>query len=184
MRGLRWFAGIFFTLMTAGFALALWLTWQDAHGGEAVATVQRVDQHMPIEVDGVAITADAWPTGLPPWSYTSVFVLPDGTRCETTARLYPEDRHVVVGDATTVHYSRWQPCSNFQRADRPRPAVTDVLTWGASMLVIGLLVFAGLAAAARSRPTYPWHTLGTSRETGPEDHWPAGSARRLPGWRP
>ncbi|GGM43328.1 hypothetical protein ACFFX1_50580 [Dactylosporangium sucinum] len=122
-----------------GFGVALWQTWEDTHGGEAVANVQQVDQFPPAPTSGlVRITDDAYPTGLPPWRYTSVFVLPDGTRCETTDRLFPADRRVVVGDATAVHYSRWHPCSNFQRADRPRADVATTLGWGASMLFVGL----------------------------------------------
>ncbi|MGI5183833.1 hypothetical protein ACQEVZ_47025 [Dactylosporangium sp. CA-152071] len=180
LRGVLWFFGVWITFATVLIGLGLWLTWEDTHGGEAIATVQRVDRYPTLPSEFAAIDDAAWSTtDQLQWQYTSVFVLPDGTRCETTARLFPDDRRVEVGDATEVHYSRWQPCSNVQRADRPRPDMSTVLGGGASMLGISLVVFVMTIAFVRALPA-----RAAAGVTGPEDHGPAQSARRLPGWRP
>ncbi|MEV6929324.1 hypothetical protein AB0M46_33205 [Dactylosporangium sp. NPDC051485] len=131
--------------------LAGWLAWEDTHGGEAIATVWHVDRLPPGPTSGpVVITDDALPTDAPPWRYASTFELPDGTECKTTDSIFPPGRKVVVGDATTVHYSRRHPCENFVRADRYRSISTaEVLAWGFGMEVIGLLVAGGVLGRVR-----------------------------------
>ncbi|MGI5183372.1 hypothetical protein ACQEVZ_44650 [Dactylosporangium sp. CA-152071] len=173
---MRWLMGIWGTFLAVVLGMALWQTWEDAHGGEAVATAQRVEQQ-PLTVGSVTVDQ--------PPRYAAVFVLPDGTRCEATTKVFPDLDNIAAGDTVTVHYSRWQPCDNVRRPDQWHPTLAGVLTVGIAVLVFSGTVFAALISRARARGNDPDATSendGPGFETGPEDHGPAGFLRKLPGW--
>ncbi|MEV4509324.1 hypothetical protein AB0K00_10240 [Dactylosporangium sp. NPDC049525] len=173
---MRWFIGIWGTFLTVVLGMALWQTWEDAHGGEAVATAQRVELQ-PLTVGSVTVDQ--------PPRYAAVFVLPDGTRCEATTKVFPDLDNIAAGDTVTVHYSRWLPCDNVRRADQWHPTLAGVLTVGVGALVFSGTVFAALISRARARGNDQDATSendGPGFETGPEDHGPAGFLRKFPGW--
>lgn len=177
---MRWFMGIWGTFATLMFGLLLWQTWEDAHGGEAVATAQRVEQPPP---PVGSVTVDAY---RPP-QYVAVFVLPDGTRCEASSKVFPHPDDIGAGEHVTVHYSRWLPCDNVRGPGQWHPTLAGMLTVGIVALGISGVVIAALISRARagiSDPDPIWENDGPGGETGPEDHGPAEVMRKLPGWRP
>jgi hypothetical protein len=125
-----WFLAFYTTFAAAGSVAMGNFLWGDLQGGNATATVVHVYSQT---------------------TYTISFITEDGTRCQTRHKWLARNEPIKVLDKFEVHYSKFLPCDNVERAD-------DLFSRFGGLLISPVLMIVGLAAPilvkrqARSEP--------------------------------